>query len=379
LIEVWKFGLNKGGASRTGGYHAVFARNLTTPQVFRGFFSRQLKFAREAAVEMEPRGVSKWGVLKRISIAGSPMPFLSRLLGMFGMLSGLGFAIWLGHYSRWSDVAFNKAAAKAAETAANNDLAERRRLAAEERLKESKRPKPPVDDPWPPVIATKPPFPKAFLAENTFDFGSARVGELKNHFFRIKNVGEAPLVLARPSTCRVASKKWQLQVGESVDYEITWRADEAGRYFAQQVVLFTNDPQRPRIDLKVYGSAVGPLPRVAIDESVFDFGTAQVGQPMRHVFHIRNVGNAPLEFRPAPVCGHAIPPSGAGWRKLLPAGETFDLEMKWTPREVIPNFAIVANFLTNDLEQPEFGVKIRGKIVDPNRRKFDGSDIPIFP
>ncbi|HET6326230.1 MAG TPA: DUF1573 domain-containing protein [Planctomycetaceae bacterium] len=194
------------------------------------------------------------------------MPPLSRVLGMLGALSSLGLAVWLGHYSRWSDVASNAAAAKAAEQTANEDLAERRRLIVEERLKESKRPKRPVEGPGPPAIAATPPFPKVLVEGNQFDFGTVRVGESKSHFVHIKNVGEAPLlVVSPPPMHQLPPKGWrrELQVGESADYEIKWRSHAASDYFAQSVALFTNDPQRPVIRLQISGKVVDP-PEVEI-------------------------------------------------------------------------------------------------------------------
>ncbi len=296
---------------------------------------------------------------------------------MLGVLSSLGLAIWLGHHSRWSDVAFNTAAAKAAEKAASENLAERRRIAAQEQLTESLKPKP-AERFGRPEIATKPPFPKVLLEGEQFDFGTARAGESKRHFVCIKNVGEAPLIVARAPVCH-ARWQWELKVGETFDYELEWTPMEPGRWFAQTGTLWTNDPQRPEIHIRAFGRVVGPLPRVAIEERIFDFGTALVGQSMRHTFHIKNVGDAPLEIHPAPVCGHAIPPCGINWRRIILVGETFDLELKWTPREVARNFAISVRLITNDPERPELGVKVHGRITDPNQPAFDWSDFPIVP
>jgi hypothetical protein len=233
---------------------------------FSGFFHPPARFAREAAVEVGPSCVPKWGVLKRISIAGGPVPVLPRILGLLAMTLGLSLAVWLGHYSRWSDVAYNAAAAKHAEKAVSEDLAERRRLIVEEQLKESKRPKPPVENPWPLAIATTPPFPKVLVEGNQFDFGTVCVGESNSHFVRIKNVGEAPLVVASPPMMhQLPSQRWrrELQVGENADYEMKWTGHVASECFALSIPLFTNDPQRPVIRLQISGKVVDP-PEVEI-------------------------------------------------------------------------------------------------------------------
>jgi hypothetical protein len=187
------------------------------------------------------------------------MPFQSRMLGVFGVLLGLGCAIWLGHHSRWPDVAYNAAAAKVAETAASEDLAKRRRVAAEEQLRESRKPKP-AERFGRPEIATKPPFPKVEVKEILFDFGTIRVGQPMRHAFRLKNVGQAPLVLRSVPVCKRWDEPLNCEVapGESTTYEMKWKALEASGNFAMSVTLFTNDPQRPELQLKVYGKVVEP-------------------------------------------------------------------------------------------------------------------------
>jgi hypothetical protein len=195
------------------------------------------------------------------------VPFLSRLLGTLSAATVLSLAVWLGRYSRWSDSAFRAAA----EETARNELAERRRIAAEEQRQEAQRPKPPVHDRWRPEIATKPPFPKVELKETVFDFGTFHVGEEKRHVFHIKNVGEAPLVLmSGPPSCMTTVEPFhrELQIGESVDYEIKWTAHERAVNFAIVRGLFTNDPRWPQLMMKVYGKVVEP--EKPIDWRAFD-------------------------------------------------------------------------------------------------------------
>lgn len=187
------------------------------------------------------------------------MPFLARVLGMFGVLSFLGFAIWLGHHSRWSDVAYNTAATQAAEQAAGEDLSQRRRSAAEEQLRESQKPKP-ADHFGRPEIATKPPFPKVEVEEVVFEFSTLRVGQQMSHSFRIKNVGQAPLVLRSVPVCKRWDEPLDCEVapGESTVYEMKWKGHEVSVNFAQSVTLYTNDPQRPELQLKAFGKIVEP-------------------------------------------------------------------------------------------------------------------------
>jgi Protein of unknown function (DUF1573) len=189
------------------------------------------------------------------------MPFLPRAFGAIGFVSSLAFMIWLGHHSHWSDVAQSAAALKAAEQAVNRELAERRRIIAEEQLRESQKPKPPARPYLHPEIAAHAPYPKVVVENPVFEFGAARVGQSMSHVFHIKNVGPAPLLLTTgPVGCKVPVEDWtrELRVGETADFELKWKGCEATRHFAQAGVIFTNDPERPEIELKVYGSICDP-------------------------------------------------------------------------------------------------------------------------
>jgi hypothetical protein len=291
------------------------------------------------------------------------MPFVGRLYGISAAFAVLSLAIWVGRFTRWSDTGSREAAAQAAA----KELAERRRLWAEEELRESKKPQA-VSVSLMPAIAKQPPFPKALVEGAEADFGTVLVGEKRKHFVRIKNVGDAPLILYRPPVgCRGGDRGWrrELQVGEACAYEMSWTAKEPALQFELTHALFTNDPQRPKIEMRVYGKVRGPLPRLMLEERVYDFGRARVGQPLRHVFHFKNVGDAPLEICPAPVCGKEIPLTGIGWRRLIQPGETFDLGMTCIGREATLHFAQRATFVTNDPANPEVSVKVCGTIWDP--------------
>jgi hypothetical protein len=113
------------------------------------------------------------------------------------------------------------------------------------------------DDNPRPQVAEKPPFPRATTGDRVFDFGSMAVNEEQKHKFSITNKGEGPLILeVGPSSCKCTvgslSKK-KVTSGESVDVELTWHAKEVAANFAQQATIWTNDPDSPEIQFKVYG------------------------------------------------------------------------------------------------------------------------------
>jgi Protein of unknown function (DUF1573) len=183
------------------------------------------------------------------------MPFQSRV---FSVLAVLPVVIWVGRCSRWSEAAYREAAAQAAR----EELAERRRIAAEPHLKEAQRPMPAVRGPYcRPEIASKPPFPKIEVEKRVYDFGTLFVGDRRRHTFHIKNVGTAPLILKNgPAGCKswVPPFECELAIGATVEYEMDWKGCEVTRNFAMYRILFTNDPSQPEIQLKVYGQVKDP-------------------------------------------------------------------------------------------------------------------------
>jgi hypothetical protein len=128
-------------------------------------------------------------------------------------------------------------------------------------------------------------------------------------------------------------------------------------------------------------AAKPPFPKFSIDEAVFDFGTAHVGQVMTHTFEIQNVGRAPLVLVTATRCGKEGGGGGFyrwGWRKVLRVGERFDYQVEWKGREPNNNFAAGVHLLTNDPQHPDVYFKVLGRIIDPPWPKFvrENVDIP---
>jgi hypothetical protein len=111
-----------------------------------------------------------------------------------------------------------------------------------------------------PQLADKPPFPKVDTGHRVHEFGTMAVNEEQKHTFKIRNKGEGPLELeVGPSTCKCTvgtlSKK-KVMPGESVDVELSWRAKETTQNFAQSATIWTNDPDAPDVQFKVYGKVV---------------------------------------------------------------------------------------------------------------------------
>ncbi|MDO4550239.1 MAG: DUF1573 domain-containing protein [Planctomycetia bacterium] len=104
----------------------------------------------------------------------------------------------------------------------------------------------------------------AVEVEKLKDFGLLPEGQTKiSHHFLIKNTGTAPLKLQEISSscrCTVAElEKTELKPGESIFAHMTVNADDIIGPFHQTVTFFTNDPQKPEVQLHMKGTVTVPL------------------------------------------------------------------------------------------------------------------------
>ena len=111
-----------------------------------------------------------------------------------------------------------------------------------------------------PPIADKPPFPKAHTGVRVFEFGSMGVSEEKRHTFRIDNKGQGPLLIAKgPTNCKCTISnisKSTIPPGQSADIEMSWTPRETTNTFAKTATIWTNDPDLPEIQFKIFGKVV---------------------------------------------------------------------------------------------------------------------------
>lgn len=111
----------------------------------------------------------------------------------------------------------------------------------------------------PPTPASPGVAPKLILEKDEFNFGSAEFGATGRHPFVIKNEGRGPLILTKGETscvCTLAEiKNSEIPPGASTTVEVVWHPKTHGP-FRQSAQVLTNDPQRPRIELAIYGTVV---------------------------------------------------------------------------------------------------------------------------
>ena len=190
---------------------------------------------------------------------------MRRLTVPFGILiaiTGVSATIWSARYAPWvrpQPVAENPIVGRLREMKEGADRQAGRKPEATGAT--ASRTDPAVEPR--PLVAEKPPFPKAVVAEQVFEFGRMGTDEQRRHVFRIENKGEATLVIAKgPTECKCTLSSLanhQVAPGASTEIEVEWTPREPDRLFDKTAIIWTNDPASPEIHLEVAGRVVPPL------------------------------------------------------------------------------------------------------------------------
>lgn len=107
----------------------------------------------------------------------------------------------------------------------------------------------------------------------------------------------------------------------------------------------------------------GPYPKVVISESEYDFGAGMLGSEGKHVFTIRNEGEAPLQLlarKEDRTCQCTA--ATLSDDKPIPPGGEIQIEVSWEIRVDADQFRHSAKIRTNDPNQRMIELVIRGQI-----------------
>ena len=149
------------------------------------------------------------------------------------------------------------------------------------------------------------PKPKLLIRNDSRDFGSRMVGTKVTHRYRIRNGGTASLTIHKISTscgCTVARvDRTSLPPGERciILAELTVRPGSN----SQHVYLNTNDPNRPRVALKLLAHG---LERVLLEPSGFDFPELRLGMMQTNTVQLSAGNGQPFKVT------HVEPPTAEG-------------------------------------------------------------------
>ncbi len=100
--------------------------------------------------------------------------------------------------------------------------------------------------------------PRVVLDAEEHDFGDLQHEEQVSHTFRIFNQGDGPLRLQRgPTTCKCTMStlpEQEIAPGQGAEIILTSKVVERRGFFSHSATIFTNDPRRPVLTLKIIGA-----------------------------------------------------------------------------------------------------------------------------
>ena len=112
------------------------------------------------------------------------------------------------------------------------------------------------ENPFPPL--TEGPKPKVSVPDVSYKFGAMSLGSDQSHEFVFKNEGDGPLKLAKgPLMCKCTMPDvpdQEIKPGESLAIKLTWKPEEVSGEFIKNAVIWTNDPENPRVTLSIEGT-----------------------------------------------------------------------------------------------------------------------------
>ena len=143
--------------------------------------------------------------------------------------------------------------------------------------------------------ATDPPHevggdgPRAFVPSPRIDFGTLREGESYRNAFIVENHGGAPLAIeAVHSACAsmVADFDPIIAPGGAGRIQVALDSWRGRPRFNRPIVVRTNDPQRPQIELRLTGRIV---PTAAFDPPSAVVLSGWTGQPIKNLLRITSL------------------------------------------------------------------------------------------
>lgn len=201
----------------------------------------------------------------------------------------------------------------------------------------------------------------------TVPFGSVLKGSTPvTRSFTIRNTGNGPLTVARPSNVNGFTIGWSvpntIQPGASHSFTVSLNTATAGS-FSGNIVINSNDADEGRIQFGVAGTVVNPTPEIDIvgvtdGVGTTDIGSGYVGATVARTFTIRNLGTAPLTVQSVST------PSGFNVTGM-PSQLAPNASAQFTVSANTSNAGTLGGWLrirTNDADESTFDISLRAQV-----------------
>jgi hypothetical protein len=215
------------------------------------------------------------------------------------------------------------------------------------------------------------------LEKETHDFGTIAEGTQASYEFKVKNVGNQPLVISavQPS-CGCTTPDWTKEPilpGKYGVIKAMYNSTGRPGPFHKSITVTTN-ATAPTNVLYIKGE-VGPKdlklnytpeqkkmsPRLALGSTTYNFGKLEKGQKPVAKFTIKNTGRQPLTIQGIKSTCNCVTFKVS--EPSLKPGQTAILELTYVPA-VLKEQIEVVNIFSNDIIMPDVRLTLRANVVE---------------
>jgi len=203
--------------------------------------------------------------------------------------------------------------------------------------------------------------PASYFERTEADFGEVTKGSVVSEVFPIKNTGQATLRVERVELSSGGMKiavKQDIEPGTTENARISWDTSSFAGDAVGQVLLYMNDPRRPRVALTLEGRVLADveiIPRPAFYLSQF------VGQESIESVVLRNNREQPLEILGLERQGEHFE---AGFDVVEP-GRSYRLVVTVPPETLPGRYRESMTVLTDDPQNRRINVEVNVLVKTP--------------
>ena len=217
------------------------------------------------------------------------------------------------------------------------------------------------------------------LPEVGFAFETVEVGARQRRALSLLNRGRADLDvdvhIDNEVFATAGDSVFTIAPGERQDVSIIFGPRYEGPA-AGQVVLRTNDPLRPRVELPLTGRAQVTPPMIAVlNRTPVQFGSVPIGKPAREQMLLWNRGGSPFTARLELEDGDDAEFSLETGAVLLQPGESGKVGLTFQPKEIGEREAVL--WLETESGRQRFLLRGTGKFLKLTPSAYDFGRVPV--
>jgi len=221
------------------------------------------------------------------------------------------------------------------------------------------------------VVDSSKPHPAVVVDEETHDFGVFEKEQKGEYAFVVRNEGNANLTLSMlDKTCSCTSvdiSRASVPPGRDARITIHWEPNNAGGSYQQAVEIGTNDPTRPRFQLRVKGVYATPIIASPNPVQLNAFLGRKTSNQSRIYFFedvtIKEITNDTPEYFSASFVKSELTKEEIGRNMLKSAKAVYDVTVTLKPGMQIGHFNNKFIVHSDSPLMPKFSLPVNGQVL----------------